>query len=586
MYGGTKTEMERLVTDAEKLNKKFKATRDENGKVTLSFSEIVEAIHIVQQDMGITGTSAEEAGATIQGSMATVKAAWQDVLTAMGSGKNLDAKLDNFEQSFSTYAENLMPILEGALKGAAGTVEKLAPTFAEKFPKLVADIAPSVFSAGATIVTNLGSGILKELKKSNFNDKAKELTTKVNEMISKVDFNKGGQEFGAIIDKIIDAAFNIVSTFDVTEAATSLTDWLNGAIDKIDFNKLGNTVSTAFEGVWKFIKTALDNIDWEDIGNAISSFINGIDWRGILNAMFATIGTIIKKAPELLKGVVENLDFVSAADTLAILFVPKIASKILTKFKTDPTVKTDLTSAGKTAGEKINGGMKGSFSGAASGLIGKIGGALKTAGVIAEAFAAGWALGSLIKKGLDAIGIGEWIDEQVIKVTSVFTAAADAKSTLTNVKSSNAQKLNDFKKKGVDWLTETDIENGTDAFRKASHILGLMKSHPELEKAGITARTIMNNVGLYNDLLAGKVPDWIKKAAKTSGGSSGFDPSQYMPHSPSRAGDLGSSVNSDISVNVNSPIYIDKNKLVGHTQGAYSDASGKQYDITKRGVTT
>ena len=52
--------MERLITDAEGLNSSFKAARDENGNLAMSFNDIVQAIHIVQDDMGITGTTARE----------------------------------------------------------------------------------------------------------------------------------------------------------------------------------------------------------------------------------------------------------------------------------------------------------------------------------------------------------------------------------------------------------------------------------------------------------------------------------------------------------------------------------------------
>jgi Zn-dependent metalloprotease len=110
--------MERLIKDAEKLDKSFKAQRDGNGKLVLSFADVVDGIHIVQQNLGITGTSAEEAGTTIQGSMASVKAAWQDTLTAMGSGKDIDKKLDNFTRSVKKFGENMKPVIKKALSGA------------------------------------------------------------------------------------------------------------------------------------------------------------------------------------------------------------------------------------------------------------------------------------------------------------------------------------------------------------------------------------------------------------------------------------------------------------------------------------
>jgi len=79
-YGGTKTEMERLLKDAEKLTgKKYNLN---------NFADIVEAIHAIQEEYNITGTTAKEAAHTIEGSVNTMKAAWDNWLTALGSGSS------------------------------------------------------------------------------------------------------------------------------------------------------------------------------------------------------------------------------------------------------------------------------------------------------------------------------------------------------------------------------------------------------------------------------------------------------------------------------------------------------------------
>ena len=128
--------MERLLKDADALNAK-------QGKVTKysidSFADIVEAIHVVQQDLGITGTSADEAGTTIQGSLASVKAAWQDTLTAMGSGKDVDKKLENFTESVKKFGENIKPTIKTALSSAVEVVGELAPDIARELPSLVVE---------------------------------------------------------------------------------------------------------------------------------------------------------------------------------------------------------------------------------------------------------------------------------------------------------------------------------------------------------------------------------------------------------------------------------------------------------------
>ena len=131
-YGGTKEEMERLLEDAEKIKAK-------NGEVVdysiNSYSDIVDAIHTVQTEMGITGTTAEEAATTIEGATNQTKAAWQNLLVGFGD-ENADLKALSSE-----YAESL--VNEWKLK-----FERLAqiiPAFLGTIGGLVAEYAPQLF---------------------------------------------------------------------------------------------------------------------------------------------------------------------------------------------------------------------------------------------------------------------------------------------------------------------------------------------------------------------------------------------------------------------------------------------------------
>ena len=114
-YGGTKTEMERLLADAEAI----KAAQGEVASYSIdSYADIVEAIHVVQTEMGITGTTAEEASETISGSMNSAKASWQNLLTAMADG-NGDVQESSHElvESVKTMLENLAPAVKNAFLG-------------------------------------------------------------------------------------------------------------------------------------------------------------------------------------------------------------------------------------------------------------------------------------------------------------------------------------------------------------------------------------------------------------------------------------------------------------------------------------
>ena len=137
-YGGTKTEMERLITDAEKLNKNFKAQRDTNGNLALSFDDIVNAIGIVQDKMNITGTTAREASGTISGSIDTMKSAFQNFVTGLGmNNADIDMLLGNLVQAFQNVVTNIQPIIERLIEYIPGVVAAVIPVLEGMAPDLI-----------------------------------------------------------------------------------------------------------------------------------------------------------------------------------------------------------------------------------------------------------------------------------------------------------------------------------------------------------------------------------------------------------------------------------------------------------------
>lgn len=140
-YGGTKEEMQRLLTDAEKLSGiKYDIS---------SYADIVDAIHVVQTEMGITGTTAKEAATTIEGSANSMKSAWSNLLTGM-SNENLDLGdlVQNVVDSVGAFADNLIPRLQIML-----------PRFAEGLTQLANGLAPYVGPALETLLPPLMQGI-------------------------------------------------------------------------------------------------------------------------------------------------------------------------------------------------------------------------------------------------------------------------------------------------------------------------------------------------------------------------------------------------------------------------------------------
>ena len=147
-YGGTKQEMERLLADAEKLSGVHYDISNLN--------DVYEAIHVVQGELGITGTTAEEASTTIQGSAAAMKAAWQNMLTGIADeNADFDGLINNLVKSIETFAQNIIPRVEQALKGIGKLVSGLAPIIVEALPGLVENVLPGFIDAIMEVVNSI-----------------------------------------------------------------------------------------------------------------------------------------------------------------------------------------------------------------------------------------------------------------------------------------------------------------------------------------------------------------------------------------------------------------------------------------------
>lgn len=151
-YGGTKEEMQRLLADAEKLS---------GVKYDLSsYADIVEAIHVIQTEMGITGTTAKEASTTIQGSVASMKAAWANLMVGMADDtQNFDMLLSNFIESIGTVADNLLPRIGIVIDGMGKLVAGLAPEIASALPTLTNELLPNLVELGVQSISALVQGI-------------------------------------------------------------------------------------------------------------------------------------------------------------------------------------------------------------------------------------------------------------------------------------------------------------------------------------------------------------------------------------------------------------------------------------------
>ena len=145
-YGGTKTEMERLLADAQAI------TGVEYNIDNLS--DVYEAIHVIQGELGITGATAEEAASTLQGSAAMVKAAWQNFVVGLADpSQDLGALVDNLVNSFMAAANNIVPRIVQMIPVLINGLTQLLTQLAPMIPPLLEQLIPALLEGLVGLVT-------------------------------------------------------------------------------------------------------------------------------------------------------------------------------------------------------------------------------------------------------------------------------------------------------------------------------------------------------------------------------------------------------------------------------------------------
>lgn len=169
-YGGTKEEMQRLLEDAEKLS---------GVKYDISsYSDIIDAIHVIQTEMGITGTTAKEAEATISGSIGMLKSSFQNLITGLGDADaDIDKLCDNVVNSFNSVVKNITPVVRNLAKTVPNALEGILDAIAPLLPELLemgvglfeallsgfTSVLPELMNTAASLVTTLVQGVLEAI---------------------------------------------------------------------------------------------------------------------------------------------------------------------------------------------------------------------------------------------------------------------------------------------------------------------------------------------------------------------------------------------------------------------------------------
>lgn len=160
-YGGTKEEMQRLIDDANALNA---AQGNYTNYSIESYADIVDAIHTVQTEMGITGTTALEASTTVEGSINSMKAAYQNFVTGLGDqNADIGALTEELIQTAGTVAENVLPVIENVVKNIAEIVKKQGPDMITKFVAYATEKLPEVLKLGIQLIVSLVKGLAQNL---------------------------------------------------------------------------------------------------------------------------------------------------------------------------------------------------------------------------------------------------------------------------------------------------------------------------------------------------------------------------------------------------------------------------------------
>ena len=252
-YGGTKTEMERLLADAEKLTG---VKYDINN-----LNDVYQAIHAVQEEMGITGTTAKEAASTLEGSMASAKAAWDNFMNGSGDA-------DQLADAFATAADNIVKNLAEIIPRFAETLPALGGAIIAQIPGLVAAIVPAVLSAGQSVLKQLQDAVL-DFDFAGTADKVVQMITGFIE----------GDGLGSLLDTLV-----TISTGIVNGISSMLPSLLPALIELISY-----VVTSLLDQLPAILDCALELI------------------LGLAQGILAALPVLIEALPEVISSIVEFL---------------------------------------------------------------------------------------------------------------------------------------------------------------------------------------------------------------------------------------------------------------------------------------
>lgn len=280
-YGGTKEEMKRLLEDAEKLSRIHYDISNLN--------DVYSAIHVIQEELDITGTTAKEASTTIQGSASAMKAAWQNMLTGIADeNADFDTLIGNLVSSVSTFAENILPRIEVALKGVGKLISGLASVIVEALPGLLDTILPEFINAVMSIVDSI-IAVLPELLPTLI-DAAVDILMQLIEALA--------ENLPTIIEAILEGLNQIIEgiTENLPTLIEAVVSCFNQIIDVVAQN-LPTITQSIVDGLITMVQAIIDNLP-----QFLQAFLTLV--LSFNEALIQALPQIIEALPQLIEGII------------------------------------------------------------------------------------------------------------------------------------------------------------------------------------------------------------------------------------------------------------------------------------------
>lgn len=348
-YGGTRTEMQRLLADAEKISGLHYDISNLN--------DVYSAIHVIQKEMGVTGTTAKEAATTLAGSFGSMKASAKDFVGNLTLGRDVNESLSALIESTGTFLTNLLPAFGRIAQGLVSTMGDAFPKFFETVGKKISESGPELVSKGLDLVTKFSENLRKNAGKfissgaemlvklaEGLADSMPEFISKVPTIVSNIakvindnapkllvagakiivalakGLIKAIPTLIANLPKITKATFNTFMTFDWGKIGKNIIRFIKAAFEKGKTEipkvakKIGENIVSAIKklpkdlaNLGKFavdaLKTKFTSTNWSRVGAIIVT--------GIVKAIGVLPGNVISLASSAARGMVSAFKNIS-----------------------------------------------------------------------------------------------------------------------------------------------------------------------------------------------------------------------------------------------------------------------------------